>query len=113
MEINALKNSIAISVHQQLFWYTPYRTGNLARSIGDVWNLDNGCGFYIFNKNQRAAYGEILNEAPVIRYRITNNKTKKVYSGSYVNKHYKWIDNAFENIASNTACMFNLRYVRS
>jgi hypothetical protein len=109
-------NNMGKFVHWSFFWYMPYRSGNLARSIGDLGKMPagifgEGIGFEMFNKNQAAPYGAILNEAPVIRYSITNVKTGKTYKGEYVNRHYKWVDNAMENIANDFAAAFNLRRV--
>ncbi len=93
-------NEVAMLVHTMMFWYTPYRTGNLARSVGDVFGIGNKAGFQIFNATQRASYGEILNEVPVINYRVQNPYTGVEYTGSYANTHYRWIDNGMEAIAN-------------
>lgn len=97
MYARALVNEIAVFAHKRIFWNTPYRTGALARGISDVGAIPNGAGFSLLT--QHTQYGAILNELPVIKYRLTNKKTGKVYEGSYENVHYKWVDRAAENIA--------------
>lgn len=92
-------NNIAMIARQHLFWHTPYRTGNLAMSVGDVtsFGTDNA-GFIIFNANQRATYGKELNEKETIaRYFKQKNGVIKVTK--YKNKHYRWIDRWAEAFA--------------
>lgn len=104
---------MAAFVHYSLFWYTPYRTGNLAYSIGDIGlQPDGNIGFQMFDKNSRAPYGAILNEAAVIKYNLKNPRTGTVYSGQYKNKHYRWADKAMDAIAIDTALKFNLKLVK-
>lgn len=93
-------NELAMLAHNHIFYYTPYRTGNLTRSIGDVFGFGNQAGFKIFNATQRAGYGAILNEAPVISYRVRNPYTGAEYTGAYNNIHYKWIDRWAETFAN-------------
>lgn len=109
-DYTGLALNIAAFVHYSLFWYTPYRTGNLAYSIGDIGVQPGGnIGFQIFNKNSRAEYGAVLNEAPVIKYRLKNPRTGAVHTGQYTNKHYMWVDRAMDAIAVDTALNFNLK----
>lgn len=83
-------NDIALRSHQRQFYYTPYRTGNLAQSIGDVRGIENVREYQMFNDLTRAEYGKILNESPT----ITRSKRANgvVQSFTYINKHYKWVD---------------------
>lgn len=104
MRGRALANEIAIFAHQRIFWDTPYRTGALARGISDVGAIPNGAGFSLLT--QHTQYGATLNEYPVLSYKLTNKHTGKVYEGSYVNKHYKWVDRAAENIANDIPINF-------
>lgn len=99
-----LANEIAVFAHRLIFYETPYRTGALARGISDVGAIPNGAGFKLLT--QHTQYGAVLNEAPVLTYRLENKKTGKVYAGSYVNKHYKWIDRAAEQIANDIPVNF-------
>lgn len=94
----ALINEVAVSAHRQMFWYTPYRTGALARGASSVVAIGGGAGFSLLT--QHTQYGAILNEAAVINYRITNQKTGRVYTGQYNNKHYGWVNRAAEGIAA-------------
>lgn len=104
-------NYIAYMARQQLFWNTPYRTGNLAMSVGDIGSRGAGsAGFQIFNANQRAPYGEILNEAAVINWRRVTRDGRTV-TGSYQNKHYRWIDRAFEDFANQMPVLIPCRRV--
>lgn len=104
-------NNMAVAAHRLLFWSTPYDTGNLARSVGDVGMLDNGIGFYMFNKNQVAPYGAKLNEQQIIHWKIVK-RNGEVAQGSYNNKHYLWVDNAIEqNIIPNLCMLYGLRRV--
>jgi len=110
MVSTVLLNNIAINAHQTFFWVTPYKSGNLARSVGDVGSIGGGVGFYMFDRNQSAPYGALLNEKPVIDWKITNKYTGKVYEGSYVNKHYMWVDNGIEStVIPNICTAFNLQ----
>lgn len=106
----SLANDIAIFAHQYIFFQTPYRTGALARGISDVGTVPNGAGFELLT--QQTQYGAILNELPIINYKRVNQRTGKVYEGSYTNKHYKWIDRAAENIANDIPVNFpNVRRI--
>jgi len=94
-------NEVAMIAREMQFWWTPYRYGTLARSVGDVGEIDlNGVGYIMFNVNNMAPYGAILNEVPVIHYRLVNKYTGKVYEGSYVNKHLHWVDDFCEDFAN-------------
>ncbi len=108
-----LLNNIAQHTRTFHFWLTPYRTGNLAASIGDLGQMGDGVGFIPFNANQRASYGEILNDAQIIRYSLTNTKTGKSYIGVYTNKHYQWEDKAAEQIAEQIELSFPVRRINS
>lgn len=90
-------NEIGMNARYRQLWYTPYRSGNLARSVGDLSGFGNQVSYVPFNRNTVAIYGKILNEEPVIRYKTTLNG--KTYEGSYPNKHYKWFDNYVEKEA--------------
>lgn len=100
----ALMNEIAMYAHYRIFWNTPYRTGALARGIGDVRAIANGAGFDLLT--QFTQYGAILNEAPTIKYNITNKRTGKTYSGEYTNTHYRWVDNGADAIANEIMTQF-------
>ena len=110
-------NELAMICHYRMFWRTPYRTGNLAASVGDVSGVvDHGVagatetvGFKPFNANQRASYGKILNEAQTINYRAKNVHTGKIYIGSYVNRHYRWLDNFAAEFANDIPLYFPVR----
>ena len=100
-------NELGWLTWQALFFSTPYKTGNLARNgIGDLRTTGpDSVGFSLFDQptgsvGKGTEYGRILNEAPVINYRVTNPYTKKVYTGSYVNKHYRWVDKFAEQWAN-------------
>lgn len=108
-------NLMAVFVQRSMLWYTPYKTGNLARSVGDVGTMSSAigeaAGFQIFNANQSAPYGGILNDFPVINYTVTNSRTGQTYTGSYPNKHYQWIDKGLDSIANDFAAAFGLRRI--
>lgn len=93
-------NELAWLAWLRLLYNTPYDTGNLARNgIGSVETMGpNAAGFELFQKG--APYGAILNELPVINYRVTNPYTGITYTGSYVNKHYRWVDKSAEIFAN-------------
>lgn len=93
-------NELGAIMHYRIFWNTPYRTGNLARNgIGDLGTQGlNAVGFELFQKG--AEYGAILNEVPVISYKVTNPYTGVTYTGSYTNKHYGWVDKFAETFAN-------------
>ena len=81
---------IAETARARQFYYTPYRTGNLARSVGIVKTYFTESHYQMFDEVFDAKYGKILNESPTITY-----KTKlrgKEYTGTYVNKHYHWVE---------------------
>lgn len=90
-------NEIGRNARYRQFWHTPYRSGNLANSVGDLSGFFNEVSYVAFNSNSVAEYGKILNEAPVIKYKTTLNG--KTYEGSYTNKHYRWFDNYVEKEA--------------
>lgn len=108
-EMIMLLNNIAITAHRGFTYITPYDTGNLARSVSDVGVLGNGVGFKMFDSMQSAPYGAILNEFPTISYKLTNKYTGKVYTGVYVNTHYRWIDNGMEEIVNVVCLTYGLR----
>jgi len=75
---------------------TPYDTGNLLNSRGSLQSTDDRTVEYeVFNKNSRAAYGAILNDSPVIQVRTADGGRTR--GRTYVNKHYRWIDNFVES----------------
>ena len=88
---------IAWGARQRQFWSTPYDKGNLAQSIGDLSGFGSEISYQAFNKNTRAEYGAILNDQVEITYKITLRG--KTYTGTYVNKHYKWFDNFVSEMA--------------
>ena len=100
-EIIAMLNQLASTARYSMFWITPYKTGNLAlNGYSDVTTLLDSnwgyaVGFRLFER-KGVEYGAILNELPVINYRLTNQRTGRVYEGSYVNRHYKWVDTFFD-----------------
>ena len=110
-----LMNEIAVFAHKALFWYTPYDTGNLARSIGTVGGEINRAYFEPFNSSKhsgnRAGYGAILNEAPQITVRRRCLQTGALYNSSYANKHYKWLDKAADGIAAQLTLNFDVRRI--
>jgi len=107
---SVLFNNMAIFIRQDFAPITPYDTGNLLMSRGDVGAMGGGVGYYMFDNNQVAHYGAILNELPTINYKITNQKTGRVYTGTYVNKHYMWVDNGMESkIIPDVCLIFNLQ----
>lgn len=81
---------LAVFVQRAFFWHTPYRTGNLARSVGDVGYRGAGeAGFTPFSMTA-APYGKLLNDYPVINgRRVLQNGTVREWS--YANQHYDWI----------------------
>lgn len=84
-------SEIAYIARQRQFYSTPYRTGNLAYSVGDLSGYDDLVEYVAFNANSRAEYGAMLNELKEITY-----KTKvdgKISTGTYPNTHYMWYDN--------------------
>lgn len=81
---------LASQARMRQFYYTPYRTGNLARSVGLVVNYFSESHYKMFDEVLDAKYGVILNEAPIITYKTMLRG--KEYSGSYTNKHYQWVD---------------------
>lgn len=81
---------IAERARARQFYYTPYRTGNLARSIGVVKTYFTESHYQMFDEVFDAKYGKILNEARVIKY--ATKLHGKTYTGSYVNKHYQWVN---------------------
>lgn len=84
------------------FWNTPYRTGNLARSIGDVEAQgDRQVGYRPFNASGEANYGWFLNETPTIRYKT--NLNGRIFTGEYKNRHYLWFDNFVDTYANTVA----------
>lgn len=99
-------NDVAMLCHRSIFWVTPYRTGNLARNgIGDLRSFgQNSVGFYLFGVGTE--YGVILNEQQVIHYRIQNQHTGQTYSGSYNNRHYKWVDRFADQFANDLPVNF-------
>lgn len=105
LETASTLNNLASICHYTMFWYTPYKTGNLARNgISDVQTLYDGnwgyaVGFKLFER-PGVWYGKLLNEQPIINYRIQNQVTGRVYSGSYINKHYRWVDNYSHTFAA-------------
>jgi hypothetical protein len=94
-------NEIAMLAHAALFWYTPYHTGNLAQNgidaVGAL-GMELGAGFGVVGKS--TDYGQILQEAKVINYKITDRQTGHVYTESYENKHYNWLGKAADGIAA-------------
>lgn len=100
----ALMNEIAVFGHQRIFWNTPYRTGALARGISDAGAVPNGAGFSLLTPETQ--YGAILNEAPVIHYKLVNKKTGREYEGSYNNRHYMWINNGADQLANDITIQF-------
>ena len=110
MNLTVMINNMAAASHRMFFWNTPYDTGNLARSVGSVGMLGGGVGFIMFNQNQKAPYGALLNEQEVITVKRINTTTGKVSEWSYNNRHFGWVDKAIENtIIPNLCTMFNLR----
>ena len=89
---------IAARARYEQVWITPYDTGNLAYSVGDIFSVsENSCSYVPFNANSRAEYGAVLNDNPVIRFeRIVDGRTQV---RTYANKHYRWFDNFIENFA--------------
>lgn len=100
----ALMNEVATLGFRYVFFCTPYRTGALARGIHDFGSVANGAGFSLLT--QQTQYGAVLNELPIIHYKLANRRTGKVYEGKYANKHYKWIDNAAANLANEIPVYF-------
>ena len=90
---------IANRARERQFWYTPYRTGNLARSVGNVTEYFTESHYVMFNDVREAVYGFALNEEPIIYW--SRNVRGKTVGGHYVNKHYKWVDKyvGFEALA--------------
>lgn len=88
---------IAWRARQRQFWQTPYRTGNLAQSVGEIVTYFNESHYKIFNAIRDAEYGEALNEQPIMKMTITENgRTRTI---TYRNKHFKWIDRYVGNEA--------------
>lgn len=100
----ALMNEVAVFAHRRIFYETPYRTGALARGISDVGAINNGSGFNLLT--QHTQYGAVLNEVPIIHYKIANPKTGRTYEGSYANKHYQWVARAAEQVANDIPVNF-------
>ncbi len=91
--------NIARKAYDMVFWYTPYRTGNLARNgISDFKIMSGGYGWTMFGKG--AEYGAILNESATISYKITNPVNGSIQTGKYQNRHYKWLDKFADLYAS-------------
>lgn len=89
---------IGYQYYTDIFFATPYRTGNLAiNGKGELYNpTENSIAFDLFFKGTE--YGNILNDAQIIHYKaVLNGRT---YTGSYVNKHYKWLDNFMDKEAA-------------
>lgn len=72
--------------------------------------MGGGVGFYMFDRNQVALYGAILNEAKTIKYRIVKSNGT-VSQGEYHNKHYQWVERGFENIIPSYCIAFGYRRV--
>lgn len=85
--------TLAFEARQKQLYFTPYRTGFLARSVGEIFNLGSECSYKIFSGMYNADYGKILNEAPIIHYKTRLRGQE--YSGSYINTHYQWVDKFF------------------
>ena len=79
------------------FWSTPYRTGNLARSIGEINEQGRETGYRPFNASGEANYGWLLNETPRLRYKTVLND--RVFYGEYQNRHYLWFDKFVDNFS--------------
>lgn len=91
-------NNIAQTARIRQFYITPYRSGNLAFSVGDLSGTFNEVSYQMFNRNTKAEYGKILNEAQVITYK-TKLQGREVI-GSYQNKHFGWANRYVENEAN-------------
>lgn len=100
----SLMNEVAVFAHRRVFYDTPYRTGALARGISDVGSYPNGAMFSLLT--QFTQYGAVLNELPVIHYRLVNKYTGKVCEGEYVNRHFNWINNAADKVANGIVANF-------
>lgn len=87
-------NQIAQRARIRQFWHTPYDTGNLAQSIGDLSGITRSRYYIPFNANRRAEYGAILNESPTIRYRVRQGGQTTFITR--INKHYQWFDKFVE-----------------
>ena len=107
--MKVLAQSAAVFAHRTNVWYYPYRSGNLAASIGDVGDMYGGVGYRMFNANQRAPYGQLLNEEQEITRKYTNLKTGKSYERTYVNRHYGWIERMTDATADNIDLAFGTR----
>ena len=97
--------------YDMLFWHTPYRTGNLAHNgVSDFKTVGSGVGWTMFGIGTE--YGAILNEVPIISYKITNPNTGIFYQGMYKNRHYKWLNNFADTYAGQIPIYFpNVRRV--
>ena len=85
---------IAERARARQFYYTPYRTGNLARSVGVVKTYFTESHYQMFDEVRDAKYGKTLNEERVIQF--TTEQNGKRFTRTVVNKHYKWVDRYVE-----------------
>lgn len=101
MEVDLLR--IARTCQLAQFWETPYDVGTLARSMTDLMSVGENIVEYL---PFTVGYGKILNDLPIIHYRIRNPMTGIMYEGSYVNKHYRWLSNFTEHYANDIPINF-------